>query len=212
MATGATAPETPTQKWVASSWWAASAATTLQAWTGESTASPTRARAAAGQGGSVPDEASTADEEAAGNAPTSVIDEAAGSRSVTIVDPGPLGSKFDWRAHFAPEKELTVDGLAVGYQAEKVGTLRPGLVVRTINGVETPGYAESDVMTALRQRPLCVVFSEPKPAPGPAVDVDSVEIDVDEDGDAAQLGLLAADGGGGTVADGTATSPIRPWL
>eukprot|EP01052_Picozoa_sp_SAG31_P027956 SAG31_NODE_2659_length_5284_cov_6.942152_3_plen_794_part_00 len=81
--------------------------------------------------------------------------------------------------HFSDEKELTVDGLAIGYQAEKAGTLRPGLVVQTINGIATPGVPQDEVMTALRQRPLCVKFEEPKPERAATMDVDSVEIEVD---------------------------------
>ena len=157
-----------------SEWWASSTATTLQSWT-SAPASPSR-ESSAETVATPPKNDAAAGEDS--NAPTSVIDSSDGSITATFVDPGPLGIQFDWRVHFSSDKELTVDGLAVGYQAEKVGTLQPGLVVRSINGIATSGIEEGDVMNALRQRPLCVVFGEPV-GETTVVDVDTVDVDVE---------------------------------
>ena len=96
------------------------------------------------------------DEQAAAGSVLSA--EESGTTTAQFTDPGPLGIQFDWKENASADVELTVDSLAVGSQAEKVGGLQPGMLVISIDGMQIRGLPQAEIMSALKQRPVTVAF------------------------------------------------------
>jgi hypothetical protein len=99
--------------------------------------------------------APTPDEQVAGSI---VSTEENGTTTAQFTDPGPLGIQFDWKKTVSAEVELTIDSLAIGFQAEKMGGLQPGMLVLSIDGIQIRGLPQTEVMSALKQRPVTIAF------------------------------------------------------
>ena len=68
---------------------------------------------------------------------------------------GPLGIEFEF-------EDMSIKAILPGYQAERLGNLRLGLVVRSIDGLDPREMSSvEDAKQALTKRPITLVFREP---------------------------------------------------